>query len=158
MYGIARLEWSTRHEDASRYWWISVDLTNKSVTSLLCTLIASTFRKIICKFDCGMEAICMRNKLMEIIFTVCPDDKDIIYISPPYKGFKLIWLQKSFLSICHEQNGVGRPFFFANCCTFFCIKKRLLCSKILFFNTHSLTPLKILLMEFFLPFYQRLFS
>ena len=42
------------------------------------------FRKIICKFDGGMEAIYMRNKLMEILFTVFPDDKDIIYISPPY--------------------------------------------------------------------------
>ena len=48
-----------------------------------------------------MEAIYMRNNLiettMETLFTVFPDDKHINDISPPYIGFKLRGLQKSFL-------------------------------------------------------------
>ena len=68
------------------------------------------------ELDSFMRRIKKVDEFVELLFSTGPYHKNVIYVTPPYEGFKWRLCQYFLFKITHEKVDVRRCHFCAHCC------------------------------------------
>ena len=73
--------------------------------------------KLINKLDIRIKVIKLQHKIFENVFTMSPDDKNIVNVPKQYKKLKLLSLVEITFHLIHKYSSIRWGILSAYCCS-----------------------------------------